>query len=413
MHSSGWLHNLLNTGVRSDIAEADARRIVLLNAVSLCTTAASIAGLCVPKTYSEPVFFLTTFMMLVVGVGVLLLHRARAPGLAATLFLVAGLGILLSLAVFVSPHAGHVVFLFPVVALPWLIIGSGRQIYALIISLLSAGLYSLIIRYYNVGFDIRAMSTYIGKFSIYNQFITGGLFVIIGYYSRNIVVSAELGLEHERKQSQNLVYEMLPRSVAERVSSGTEQFADRIGDASILFASFCNFSAAMRPNNAEELIRLLDELFSEFDDLCQKFGIEKIKSSGEQYMVAAGLTAQHEDHAERLVRLAIEMQRAVVGRCTSSGEAMRLRIGINSGPVVAGVIGKSRLSFDVWGDTVNTAQRMEANSGEGDIRVSPITYAKVNHKFICEAQAMIPIKGKDPMRTYLIKGPRRTRTSNS
>lgn len=378
----------------------------MLNALALAVLLVCALGLSVPMTYADPVLVVMTASLLLAAVFVLWLHRRGAYDLAAVTFLVAALATILTGVFAVSPHAGHVIFLQPLAVLPWLVVSSRSLVVALALSVVSAASYAGTIYYFDVGFDLGENARYIGGFAVYNLTITALLVMLIGYFSRSMTVAAELGLERERRQSERLVFEVLPASIAERVSGGEARIAERAGDASVLFCSIDDFSRLTASIGADELIRIFDDLFGDFDDLCERHGVEKIKSTGEQYMAAAGVPIHRPDHAEALAALALDMQRAAIGRCSSTGAAIHLRIGINSGPVVAGVLGKTRLSYDLWGDTVNTAQRMEAYAHAGEIQVSPVTYAKINHQFTCVSRAPIEIKGKDPTRTYVIKGTR-------
>lgn len=398
--------SIIQAGITKETPFADARRVVMLNAVAVLVFALSAVGLCVPTTFAEPVFVAVTAGMLLVSAAVLWLHRRGAYNLAAVVFLAAALGTILVEVVVVSAHAGHVNFLLPLAVLPWLVASSRSLVLALTLSLAAAVSFAVVIYTYDVGYDLEVSARYIGGFAVYNLAVTALLITVVGYFSRSIAVAAELGLERERRQSERLVFEVLPPSIAERVSRGEAQIAERIGDASVLFCSIVEFSRVSAGMDAEELVRLLDDLFGTFDELCERHGVEKIKSSGDQYMAAAGVPLARTDHAEAVAALALDMQRAAIGRCSSAGAAIHLRIGINSGPVVAGVLGRTRLSYDLWGDTVNTAQRMEVHAHAGEVQISPITYAKINHRFVCVSRAPIEIKGKDPMRTYLIKGVR-------
>ncbi|MCA9720548.1 MAG: hypothetical protein KC468_38150 [Myxococcales bacterium] len=126
------------------------------------------------------------------------------------------------------------------------------------------------------------------------------------------------------------------------------------------------------------------------------------------YLVAAGVPRPREDHAEALASLALEMHKAAVGVCSTSGTPVRLRVGINSGPLVAGVIGRTRLTYDLWGDTVNIAQRMELHGRPGETQITPLTFSKINHRYICKPREHVDVKGREPMKTYVIRGRRPT-----
>ena len=149
---------------------------------------------------------------------------------------------------------------------------------------------------------------------------------------------------------------------------------------------------------------MLNDIFSEFDRLAEKHGVEKIKTIGDAYMAVAGLPVNTPDHAAAIVELALDMQDAVARRGAAGDGPISLRIGINTGPVVAGVIGTKKFIYDVWGDTVNTASRMESHGVEGGIQVTEETYRRLKHAYRLEARGTVKIKGKGEMRTYLLTG---------
>jgi guanylate cyclase len=210
-------------------------------------------------------------------------------------------------------------------------------------------------------------------------------------------------LNAERARSEALLLNILPRDVATILKSGTRLVADRHAEASILFADVVGFtpmSAAMTP---EALVELLNEVFSGFDDYVERHGLEKIKTIGDCYMVAAGAPTPREDHAAALTRLALDMRAMVEGRAFN-GRKLQLRVGINSGPVVAGVIGHRKFAYDLWGDTVNVASRMESSAEAGSIRVAPATYALIGERFECRSLGRVSVRGRGEMEVWQVLG---------
>lgn len=211
----------------------------------------------------------------------------------------------------------------------------------------------------------------------------------------------ELLLEEQRK-SERLLRNILPVSVAEKLKRGERSLAAAHPEVTVLFADVVGFSALATRLSADVLVATLNELFSLFDQLADKFGVEKIKTIGDAYMAACGLPKPRADHVQLMARFALEMLDAVETRNSIDGGALALRIGIHTGPVVAGVIGEKRLIYDLWGDTVNIASRMEAHGVEGRIHVTESVEAALRSEFDFESRGLVDVKGRGPMKTYFL-----------
>lgn len=214
----------------------------------------------------------------------------------------------------------------------------------------------------------------------------------------------QIQLEKERDRSERLLLNILPASIAQRLKQKHETIADGFAEATVLFADIAGFTRLAASRSPSEVVDLLNDIFSEFDSLAEKHGVEKIKTIGDAYMAVAGLPVHSPDHTTAIVELALDMQAAVSRRSESGRCPISLRIGISTGPVVAGVIGMKKFIYDVWGDTVNTASRMESNGIEGGIQVTEETYARLKHAYCLEKRGTLKIKGKGEMLTYLLTG---------
>ncbi len=212
---------------------------------------------------------------------------------------------------------------------------------------------------------------------------------------------AEAALARERQRSEALLKSILPQPIIERLKEDESFIADRIERASVLFADIVNFTPLAERISPEELVRLLDEIFSQFDGAAARLGLEKIKTVGDAYMVVGGVPEPTGDSIETVVEMALEMQRIMQ---RSFDGALQLRIGIHSGSVVAGVIGRKRFAYDLWGDTVNVASRLEAHGVPGKIHVSPVVWEAVRDRYICEPRGAVAIKGKGQIETYFVEG---------
>jgi adenylate cyclase len=203
--------------------------------------------------------------------------------------------------------------------------------------------------------------------------------------------------EHER--SERLLLNVLPGPIAMRLKRGEGVIADRFPEATVLFADIVDFTPMSASRSPEDVVAVLDDVFSAFDRLADDRGLEKIKTIGDAYMVAGGIPLSREDHCEAVADMAIAMMRA----CDARG-AVRLRIGIDAGPVVAGVIGRRKFIYDMWGDTVNTASRMESHGVPGAIQVTARVRERLRGTFRFEPRGTVEVKGKGAMPTWLLEG---------
>ena len=212
-------------------------------------------------------------------------------------------------------------------------------------------------------------------------------------------------LQAEKEKSEALLLNILPMPIVARLNLGETIIADHIPEATILFADLVGFTGLSAQLSATRLIKLLNMLFSDFDRLSLDFGLEKIKTIGDAYMVAGGLTNRSSDHAGNVARMALEMLEVSSSTSDLLGLPLQLRIGIHTGPVVAGIIGTHRFIYDVWGDTVNTASRMESHGLPGEINVTETVYDLLRERYVFEARGTVELTGKGPMRAYILRGP--------
>jgi adenylate cyclase len=215
-------------------------------------------------------------------------------------------------------------------------------------------------------------------------------------------------LGEEQRKVRTLLLSILPEDIADELARSPHVIADQFDDVSVLFADVVGFTPLSASMTPVELVEVLDELFGCFDDLVDAAGLEKIKTIGDCYMVAAGIPRPRADHAQALVQLALNMQSAARTR-TFCGRRLAIRIGINSGSVVAGVIGRRKFSYDLWGDMVNTASRMESHGVPGSVQITESTHALVHSRFRCVSQGSVEVKGKGALPTWIIDAERERR----
>jgi class 3 adenylate cyclase/HAMP domain-containing protein len=213
-------------------------------------------------------------------------------------------------------------------------------------------------------------------------------------------------LRKEKERSEQLLLNVLPASIADRLKQTNESPAEYFEDATILFADIVGFTSLSSRMEPMELVTGLNQIFSAFDKLTEKYGLEKIKTIGDAYMVVGGLPISRPDHAEAIADMALDMQAYMRNSHSVLSELIELRIGINTGPVIAGVIGIKKFIYDLWGDAVNVASRMESHGKPGYIQVTDATYERLKQDYVLEARGNITVKGRGEMMTYWLIGKR-------
>jgi adenylate cyclase len=246
----------------------------------------------------------------------------------------------------------------------------------------------------------------IGSYSA-NVAVDAAILFVIVYYAMRQTARAEATAEREYERSESLLRNILPPRIAERLKARSGRvIADRYEAASVLFADMGGFTARATDTDPDDLVQFLNSVFSKLDALVERHGLEKIKTTGDAYMVVSGAPVPRTDHAEALAGLALDMREALHGLVDAKGRPVPVRIGIASGPVVAGVVGTRKFFYDVWGDTVNTASRMESTGEAGKIQVAPETHERLKDRFEFEARGSIEVRGKGQMRTWFLIGPK-------
>lgn len=209
-------------------------------------------------------------------------------------------------------------------------------------------------------------------------------------------------LQGEQIKSENLLLNVLPKEIASILKNESRTIAEQYMEASILFADMVGFTPLSARLDPVEVVELLNEAFSFFDSLLDKYSVEKIRTIGDSYMVVSGVPRRRANHAQALVRMALEMRDFTATHTFHNGQKVSFRIGINSGPVIGGVIGKRKFVYDVWGDPVNVASRMESHGIGGTIQITRATYELIKDEFVCEPRGTVDVKGKGEMEVWLV-----------
>ena len=238
--------------------------------------------------------------------------------------------------------------------------------------------------------------------------------VVIAFFAMNfaavstvilVLLRYFLGLlELEQEKSERLLLNVLPREIAAILKEDNQTIADQYEAVSVLFADVVGSTALAVRLPPRTLVDVLNDAFSYFDSLVDKYGIEKIRTIGDNYMVASGVPHPRHDHAQALANLALEMNEYVATHDVLGDMPLRFRIGMNVGPLVAGVIGHKKFHYDIWGDAVNTASHMESHGVPGKIQITRATYELIKKEFVCQPRGLVEIKGKGQMETWFLEG---------
>lgn len=331
------------------------------------------------------------------------LFRRYHQLLLASLPIVGGLGILFM--VTLAGEAGRQLYYAALIlAVIWtLLFADLRFIYALALCI------ALLLGYEIIALFINPLPLPV---LINNTFFLFGALLMSAFASYTIERHSRLSfyqsllIEQERRRAEALLLNILPKEITEQLATQSGTIADRFENASILFADIVGFTTLSKEMGPEEMVGLLNLTFSYFDYLADKYGVEKIRTIGDNYMCAAGVPRPRADHARALALMALEMMDYASGVRIPTGQRLQFRIGINSGPVVAGVIGSKKFQYDVWGTVVNTASRMESQGLPGEIQITRATYDLLKDEFICEPRGSIEVKGIGEMETWFLVGRR-------
>ncbi len=286
-------------------------------------------------------------------------------------------------------------------------VGRLRFVFAVITSLIFMGVYQgyLLVAVADKGhFIVLSYAAWLLEaMACYGGFIQERMSRTV-FTQQKIISEQREKLNREYQRSESLLHNILPHSIAERLKDEQTVIADHFDSITVLFADIVDFTVLSERLSPTELVNLLNRIFSIFDDLAGQYRLEKIKTIGDAYMVAGGIPDPQSNHLETIADFALEMQQRLARFNLEYDEDFEIRVGIHTGPAVAGVIGVKKFVYDIWGDTVNTASRMESHGIVGEVQVSENTYIPLRDKYIFKERGLVDIKGKGKMRTYLLQG---------
>lgn len=396
---------VIGSGVTAGLPPRTVRFVQNLNGISVMIGLwlISITGFWVPYLPATRNILLAG---LIVGAGLMLIplvQKARAYLLARVLFLLLGYSIITANAFQLGHDTWNHLFLLASILIGFYVY---EKLWELILTtVIGLSLFTGIETLHLMGVPSPLKGKVPDRFfelalyiDVYNIIF---LTIALAFYNRGVLRKVERAFDREKEISESLLLNILPAEIAERLKVKPEGIADHVPVASVLFADLVGFTALSRNMPAEKLVAMLNEVFIHFDRLAKKLGLEKIKTIGDAYMVAAGIPKARPDHAQACVEMGREMLRHLDAMRMKYSE-LSVRIGIHSGPLVAGVIGESKFAYDLWGDTVNTASRMESHGIPGRVHVSDETKQFLDGLVELESRGEIEVKGKGRMRTWLV-----------
>jgi len=401
------LNSLFSLGIDEDLLFSDVKHVKLLNALSIFSFFLIIAFIPIEVHYYPQTKWILLFncLMPFAYTSVLIFNWTKHYTLARLTFNLPALFFICLASFQVGPEANGHSNIILVIVTAFFIYPKHERVYQYLVISIALSAFILI----EILFYLNVSPAYFPKIptsilSVSFNFALVLFLIGFAYYISENYKLAEENLETEKQKSESLLHNILPEKIADRLKSNPETIADGFEESSILFADIVNFTPLAENNTPNNVVAMLNEIFSKFDDLVEKHGLEKIKTVGDAYMVASGIPEKNNSHAEAIAEMSLDMNESIHQVKGLLGKSLQLRIGINSGPVVAGVIGKKKFIYDLWGDSVNTAARMESHGVPGKIQVTSNTYSLLKSKYKFKERGEIDIKGKGLMRTYFLEG---------
>jgi len=404
------LNKLVNTGIDASTDQSEIKCITLVNMIAfllflLCLSYVPLFIFYLPSTKSIIYIFILCAGF---NLAVILLNSMKKHLLAVIFFASFSLIFLITSAIHFGRDSNFHYFIICSLYLIFFAFPKSKKhimflfVFLFIISFVGIEIwflkYNRLINAEPIFFDIIRYS-----------FLFGIIFFVfvISYHAYRVVYISEDQLKKEQEKSERLLLNILPEEIARVLKDEDRIIADHLKGASILFADVVDFTPMSANMSPIELVEILNGVFTHFDVLVEKYKLEKIKTIGDCYMVAAGVPRPRDDHAQAITSLALDMRDSVAKK-EFNGKKLTFRIGINSGPVVAGIIGRKKFIYDLWGDAVNTASRMESHGEEGVIQISEATYKLIKDIFTCEPKGSIDVKGKGKVKVWHVKEKKRS-----
>ena len=400
MTNRRFARRLLDLGITADMTATDAKHVRITNIVAILAAAMILPWVPVSIWSGEG---LIAAENLAVGLALLWVLRMNYVGRhrdATMLLLITAHAQLVWSAWMFGARSGITLYYVLAVFLPYVLFRTRYHLFAHAFAILAFVLMVLLTIFADT-FPARVTILEVHLQHIINTAIATLALLLMAASFRGLVDDTESALERERERADELLLNVLPASAAERLKqSPDEAIADRYDEVTILFADIVGFTPLSTQLSAEKTVELLNHIFREFDAICDRAGVEKIRTIGDGYMAVAGAPIKRKDHATVMTRVAIEMRDYMAA--SPLDQPLQIRIGLNTGEVVAGVIGTTRFHYDLWGDAVNVAARMESLGVPGRIQIAKATFDRIGDTFPCESRGTIDVKGKGRMETWFV-----------
>ena len=393
-------------GAHPDDPTDERRRLAITNygaviGVVSCSSFAIGYGLAGPRFYA---LMLANIAVVLCHSGTLLLTRRGHRALAKTILLVTVHTLIVLASLRLGLGVGFHYYFFLLGVLAFLFFGEREDKLRASFALLSAVCFLFVFFAAPIADSLDLPQSVTETMNLVSAMLVMGTLMIFVQIFTSDTVRAEGRLAVEHARSERLLLNILPKAISNRLKDDDKAIADGFAEVTVLFADLVGFTELSQRLDPAALVDMLNHVFSAFDDLAEELGLEKIKTIGDCYMVAAGLPDRRPDHVEAAANMALGIKSALDRINREANYGLRLRIGLHTGPVIAGVIGKRKFIYDLWGDTVNTASRMESSGVIQEIQVSQQVYERLVGKFVFEPRGMIKVKGKGELETYLLKG---------
>lgn len=398
---------LSNIGLPLGDSERE-RPIVLVNQIATCgfvvASAYNVFYICYDLRLLMPVI-LVNFAGIIVFLCVLLLNHRRRYQLAKWLIVVVPNVQIFALTYYLSTASGMYLLHIMMACFPLLLAIRDKLWVRITFIVLPLGFYMAVYFLFPPANSVLALSAgLLRTLFVIDSVCVFALVILFLFLFHLEVVRAQSLLQDEYRRSERLLLNILPQEVALRLKHEPRTIADNFASVTVLFADLVGFTKMSSEMPPGRLVNMLNEVFSRFDALVEKYGLEKIKTIGDAYMVAGGIPSPVDNHLELVARLALDMLCAVEAY-RREGPEVQVRIGFHTGAAVAGVIGYKKFAYDIWGDTVNLASRLESHGSPGKIQVAHTVYEHLRDRFHFEHRGVIDIKGKSPLRTYFLTAP--------